>query len=33
MIPVSVVVVDGKAERIHIGPFKDMVDIEAGLSA
>jgi thiol-disulfide isomerase/thioredoxin len=30
-IPVSVVVVDGKAERIHLGPFEDMAELRAGL--
>lgn len=32
-IPVSVLVVDGKAERIHIGPFEDMAALKAGLSS
>jgi thiol-disulfide isomerase/thioredoxin len=31
MIPVSVVVVDGKATRIHLGPFEDMAELRAGL--
>lgn len=31
MIPVSVVVVDGKATRIHLGPFEDLDDLKAGL--
>jgi thiol-disulfide isomerase/thioredoxin len=30
-IPVSVLVVDGKAERIHLGPFRDMRELKAGL--
>ena len=30
-IPVSVVVVDGKAIRIHLGPFEDLADLRAGL--
>jgi thiol-disulfide isomerase/thioredoxin len=32
-IPVSVVVVDGRALRIHLGPFEDLTDLKAGLHA
>jgi thiol-disulfide isomerase/thioredoxin len=30
-VPMSVLIVDGEARRIHIGPFEDLAELRAGL--